>query len=250
MISVLIPFHLNENQEYLDLCLKSLERQNVNMEVIVIAGCEKEPMVPSWVKLDHSTETSSYAHKINRGVSLSNPLNQYLMFAQDDLIFGKDSIRNLIGCLRDYAMLLNPISNCDNHFLYEADLKVQKGEELLVLERFMKMNQIKGFEEEIMNMEGSPNKLMFPVKINYLYCTILARHAWNLIGPMDENYVNGCEDTDYCMRAKQKNIACSVTPNAFVFHFGGATTSKVKLESTEKNYERFIAKWGWDPRKP
>lgn len=250
MISVLIPFHLNENQRFLDLCLQSIEKQNIEKEVIVISGADTEPIVPEWVKLDHNSEKTSYAKKINRGALLSNPGSKYILIAQDDLIFGRDAIKGLVEMAQDFAVILNPLSNCDNHYWYESIMEVTNDEgQTKTLERFMKYHDIIGFQDAIMNLK--PNvKMMFPVKHNFLYCSLVPRNVWNLVGPLDEEYINGCEDTDYCMRAKQKHINTTVTTNAFVFHFGGATTSKVELTHADKNCERFISKWGWDPRYP
>jgi hypothetical protein len=44
------------------------------------------------------------------------------------------------------------------------------------------------------------------------------------LGPLDERFRNGGEDTDYALRAHLKGIDCLVCPSSFVFHFGGKST--------------------------
>lgn len=247
-ISIVIPFHLNENQKYLDLCLESLAIQDdVDKEVLVIAGTKDKPKVPHWVKLHWTTEQSNFANKMNAGMAMTNPMSTYVMTAQDDLVFSRNSIRNLMDTLGDYAIILNPMSNCDNMWRFIAEFKVinEEGRQF-VMPRFLKIEDIIGFEKALMEYDVKGPKVMFDVNHNALYCSIMKRESWHLAGPFDEGYRNGCEDTDLCFKAKTKGIRCAVTPSAYVTHFGGATTSKVKLPS-EENRQRFISKWGVDP---
>jgi GT2 family glycosyltransferase len=248
MVSVIITTHLNENQKYLDLCLKSLELQTgIDKEVVVVAGTPNKPEVPDWVKLEWTTEQTPYAKKMNHGVRVSNPHNKYLLTGQDDLIFGKDSLKNLCSIADNCAIILNPLSNCDNHWLYEGDFKVKNALSELTLERFMTYDQIKGFERAIMEMPPGP-KVMHPVRHNCLYASLIPRQVWNILGGLDEGYVNGVEDTDFCERGRQQGLNCFVTSHAFVFHFGGATTNKVHLDKNDENFRRFEQKFGYSLR--
>lgn len=47
------------------------------------------------------------------------------------------------------------------------------------------------------------------------------------LGPFDERFQNGGEDTDYVVRAHLRGIDCVVPQNSFVFHFGGRSTSRL-----------------------
>lgn len=244
-VSVVITHHLNENQDYLDLCLKSLEKKqqpNSEYEVIVIAGSKGPPICPPWVRLYWEPKYETYAQKMNYGVSLASDKATHVITGQDDLLFGRDCIDGLLEVAQDYGILLNPIGTCDQDIFFKARFKFGNK----ILPRFFKKELIAGLEDEIMDYK--PNcPVMFTTQVAYLYCTLIPIALWRSIGGLDETYRNGVEDTDFCMAAKAKGIPAMVTPNAFCIHFGGQTSGQMDLTETHKlNYSHFKQKWGFD----
>mgnify|MGYP003576054312 CR=1 FL=1 len=240
-VSILIPFHSNKTQPYLDLCLESIQRQQgIEYEVIVFSGAPQPPTVPDWVKMYHEDKVSSYAYKINRAFEKSNQDYKYVLIAQDDLVLGKDCLKNLAEMVADGKVLLNPLSNCDNTHLYLCQFQIKDK----ILPRFFRMDFIEDIKEDLFNY--NPGLFMaFPVNYLCTYCTMLLREAFVELEGMDERYVNGCEDVDFCMKAKSKGMARFVTTNAFVLHFAGVTsTGAITSDMNNNNYTLLEKKWG------
>lgn len=243
-LSIIITHHKKENQKYLDLCLQSIwpniEHLNITTEVLVVSGATEPPLIPNWVNLIYENENSSYAYKVNKGVRATNKESKLLLIAQDDLIFGKNAIGNMIKMMGSYQMILNGLSNCDNQWNFLGKFKVRD----LELKRQMSWEEVEGYHEDIMNYE--PNlELMYPVHMNCLYASLMYKELFYRIGMLDENYVNGVEDADFCYTAKLHHTPCYITTSAFIFHFSGATTKGLNLEQ-KANHERFKGKWGFD----
>lgn len=84
-------------------------------------------------------------------------------------------------------------------------------------------------------------------------CFLFKRELMNRIGLLDERFSPGhLEDDDYCYRARQAGFRLMIAGDAFIFHHGSASFQKQSQESVqellERNYAKFIDKWGVDPR--
>lgn len=248
LVSVIIPHHLNQNQNYLDICLESLSRQpgieSGHIEVIVTSSAPCKPKVPEFATLHWPIESKHYAEKINKSIALTNPNSKYILLGSDDLIFSYGSVMKLCEMAGDYAVILNAMSNCDNHYFFEGDISV-KGK---TLDRFMTIDQLSKEQiESIMQTPFIGPKVMFPQRYVCFYCTLIPRNVYNLVGPLDENYLTGYEDADYCEMAKQKQIGCAITPHTMIFHWGGRTSSKTVTEADKAhNPAYFRNKHGHD----
>jgi GT2 family glycosyltransferase len=80
-------------------------------------------------------------------------------------------------------------------------------------------------------------------------CVLILRSTINAIGLLDENYVDyGCEDDDYCLRARAAGLRIGVFDGCFVEH-GAVKSTYRDIENRgdfRPNLRRFIAKWGHD----
>jgi len=57
-------------------------------------------------------------------------------------------------------------------------------------------------------------------------CWLLARHAYERIGPLDEGYFWAVEDVDYCQRAREAGLRVVYFPEvAVVHHIGGSSAT-------------------------
>jgi len=57
-------------------------------------------------------------------------------------------------------------------------------------------------------------------------CMILRKKMIETIGLFDENFLNGCEDVDYCIRAKEAGFSIVMVPESIVFHYEGRTEGR------------------------
>lgn len=251
LVSVIIPFHQIKNQRYLDLCLKSLLNQTTPFEIIVISGCETKPWVPSFVRTIHQKDQTPYGYKINLGIEAAHPESKYIFLAQDDLVFSRGSLDHMVRMLGDQNAIINPLSNCDNGWLYHVNFDLKNNNnKILNLKRFMRFEDIEGHIDELLNFQDGYD-MLFKTSYVATYATLIPKTVINVVGKLDERFENGYEDTDYCLRALQKGVYCFINMASFIFHFGGATSSETMTDPIRlQNHNRFMEKWGIDMKQP
>lgn len=249
LVSVIIPWHLDEMAPYVTLCLDSLKKQGMKDIEVVVYSCvskdlhnqmAKDFYLPNF-RFYHDEEKTYYAAKCNRAVAKANPDSKYLLLGSDDIIFSYGALTNMVKWAADYDMIVNPFCNTDLGFYFHGELEF-KG---LKLNKFMRIEELSQPHAvwAIESHEPAMN-LLIPTPHNCFYATLVPRKVWNRVGQLEEKFKTGYEDTDYCMRAKQHGIPTFFTTGAFIFHFGGATSSKtVKDEDRVYNEATFKQKW-------
>lgn len=246
LVSVIIPHHLNQNQRYLDACLESLEHQKSGLEILVTSSAPQKPSVPDFVRLHWPIDSKHYAEKINKSIKLTDPRSKYVLLGSDDLIFSHNSVHKLAQMCADYAVILNPVSNCDNQYLYEGSFSIDGFD----VPRFLRMEDMpEKAWRLIKELPMTGPQIMFPQRYVCFYCSMIPRKVLDMVGPLDENFRTGFEDTDYCYRAKLKGIQCAITPFSYVHHWGGVTSSLTVTDYDKShNPTYFKAKHGIDYR--
>lgn len=253
MITVIIPFHNIENQNYLDLCLKSLNSNYIfeSLKVVVISSAEKEPEVDqSLFILDHNPDLKHFSQKINYGIS-KYPNDLYLI-GNDDLVFSKMSIACMSHLSRKENAVVNPMSNCDDINFYKPKFyfSVDKGTEPVETIEMMFDSKY----QDILN-DGSM-KLNFPniraLRLKF-FCTMIPHSVISKVGLLDENYTTGWEDVDYCVRCREKSVPTLLATNAYVHHFSSKSIYRLSMEEKYKrhiiNQDYFLNKWQNSPFK-
>lgn len=78
------------------------------------------------------------------------------------------------------------------------------------------------------------------------FCLMGKREVFEAIGSFDEQFVNGFEEPDFCVRASDEGWQSWVARDAFVYHIGSQTFEKTGADYwglIEENYKRFTDKW-------
>ena len=73
-------------------------------------------------------------------------------------------------------------------------------------------------------------------------CCIIARQTFETLGGFDEEYINGGEDVDLCMKVIQMGGACWVVPTSSVWHHVSQTRGRQE-DRDEKNSWRLFRRW-------
>ena len=76
-------------------------------------------------------------------------------------------------------------------------------------------------------------------------CFLIAREAWERIGPMDERFPLFFNDADWCLRARKAGYIIWYTPESVGQHAGGGTTKRVRRAAIWESHRallRFYAK--------
>ncbi|GAB5464616.1 MAG: hypothetical protein Kapaf2KO_00520 [Candidatus Kapaibacteriales bacterium] len=72
-------------------------------------------------------------------------------------------------------------------------------------------------------------------------CMYITKECLQEVGPLDEKFVNGLEDIDYCLHAQSKNFNIRYSPECVIFHYEGM--SKGRHDRDIDNWKYFNQKW-------
>ena len=157
----------------------------------------------------------------------------YVCLVNNDLLFTKDWLSNMIKILEDNPDigLINPNSN---HF----GLNAPKG---MTLEKFA---------EDLLKKGKGSYKQRAVVKP---FCGLLRKELVDRIGGFDSNfYKSYYEDIDYNMRINRLGYKGVIADNIYVYHRRGMSQSivgrKKAMERLKKNEKYFYKKWKLDLR--
>lgn len=248
-LSIVVVTYLEKNQKHLDLCLDTIFKQDlpIDYEIILVSSGEYKPthVISERIKHFHLDERHHYPEGINYGVSKTDPNSKYLLLANDDLLFSKNSIMNMIMTLGDNELILNPMSTCDNFWRYHTHiqyLKYDKPKELN--KRFYLYDELEPDFSDIFNNSVQKEFGLLFVPYCCLYGTLMPRKVWDKVGGLDPAFKTGQDDVDFGYRAKMHGIRSAVCMHAFILHFGGRTAD-FALDDNHRNYNisYFTKKW-------
>ena len=78
-------------------------------------------------------------------------------------------------------------------------------------------------------------------------CCLIKRDLFSELGGFDENFLNGSEDIDLCVRLNRAGYNHYVVHDSEIDHVKGATAGR--KDKNEENLALLISKWGDDIRK-
>lgn len=239
-IDFIIPNY--NNTKYLTLTVKSLHENTKNPFVVhlVDSGTEEVQSVLDYMDANQIkytfkkfNERTCFSKQVNWGIE--NSSNNIIVIGNNDLVFTKDWDEPLVKRVKqDPNVMVQPLSNCDKYWLHTVDLKTNKGVSLepgihnidtFDLEDFYS-SQLNFKKDEVVARE----KLAF-------YCTMFDRRLVHRIGLLDETFINGGEDFDYCYRAKKAHWRFESHYKSFVMHFGGKTRKVNETEDYDRHHK-------------
>ena len=72
-------------------------------------------------------------------------------------------------------------------------------------------------------------------------CLLISEKVFREVGGFDEDYKNGFEDIDLCVRLKQKNYRLLVSYRSVIEHHASVSPGRKKYD--DENRERFLTRW-------
>ena len=250
-VTIVFAHHRNELTPLFNLCLRSLENQDVDKEVIVMDSRPTKTPFPDWVKhveIDHSVIAP---RAFNQGFKMAAPDSTHFLVCNDDLVFAKDALKELMDSIQGYHIIMNAFSNCDIGYYYFADiyLKNKEGREVKMRNQ-MEFKECLGFEDELMNYPLQ-KRIILPVQYVCFYATLIPRAIWEALGGLEERYVSGPDDRDFCLSAQKIGVKSMINLAPTIWHFSGRTMALKDPETVAKNRahnnEIFKSKWGYYP---
>lgn len=235
LVSVIVTHHLDENREYLDLCLKALNLSiGVDFEVLVMSDAKTKPDIPNTMKLIHYQKETKCLQKVDDALFLCDPNSKYTLLLSDDVIVSKYTLRSLCFSADCMEGIFIPMSNSDMRSQYATNIFLQRTDKELRLETDMDIAQIRGWEDSIIHFQ--PERfLIVPVPWVTFFCTLIPKSIWKKVGGLDHALETRFNDHDFCIRAAKLGIRSYISFETFAFHFGSKTLNKMTISLDEKN---------------
>lgn len=103
--------------------------------------------------------------------------------------------------------------------------------------------------------EYRPSEITAPRAVDHLLgaCMLIRRAAWAQVGPFDESYLLGAEETDWCYRARQAGWQIVYHPDFRVTHHGQKSLWQQPAQSLPRLYSGYLQfyirhsskRWEW-----
>jgi len=171
---------------------------------------------------------------INQGIKLSSDFD-YIFFLNDDIEVYQGWDKNHIDVL-DSDFGIGAVGPMDSSVLdwqnYDRVLKVFKPD-LPKLENVDRQDIVAMNQNILMTKQKA-----FSVKgMLAFFCVAFKRTTIDKIGMLDEEFIMGGDDDDYCRRLDAMGFSLSILLNTYIIHHGGVST-KNNRNSEWKNEQR------------
>lgn len=250
-VDIIIP--TMNNLKYLIPCIESVRKNSDWPNNIIVVASMVNTETRRWIEAQPdiirvlSEERWHFSKANNKGLEVAK--EKYVCLLNDDTLVG----RGWLGALMHEAMkpgigAVGPFSNCDRGWLHDEAIRVESVD----LVPNMKMEDLK---DKIPNIVSyTHRKEVHERKWVAFYCTLMPRAVIDKVGPLDEGFLSGDEDVDYCKRMTDLGYKIHDTYDSWVFHFGGKTRKAAEDMDHARHHEEDIAnhayfhkKWGITP---
>jgi GT2 family glycosyltransferase/tetratricopeptide (TPR) repeat protein len=230
---IIIPSY--KNKEYIELTLDSVRKNTENYNVLVINSGD-DSKVRDYLRDQKDIMLFDYRDKLTFSkainVGLANSKNDVVLL-NNDTIVGPGWLEALKRSPYDVT---NPFSNCDAGWVHNQTPLVGG----VTLRPDMQIPDVDVIELLNTKCEYQGDLLLEREWVAF-YATYIKRHVIDATGLLDEDFMNGGEDCDYCRRAVKLGFTCGHNFDSWVFHFGAKTRKVKEKENHEKyhNEDRF-----------
>jgi GT2 family glycosyltransferase len=166
----------------------------------------------------------------NRGAAVAR--GEVLALLNNDLVLGKGWLGPMLGALDSPAGRTGLVGNVQfNAATREVD------------HAGIRIN-LKGKPEHNRRLPGFLATALSPVRSVAAVtgaCILVRAEVWRRLGGFDESYVNGCEDVDLCLRAREAGLVNVVALRSRVLHHVSASPGRKLLD--EQNTRRLVLRW-------
>lgn len=226
------------NLEYLKQTISSVLLQTDFPYRLVIsdAGSNKETWdylntLKGITVLGTQDKRINFSQACNNGIL--NSQTNFFVLLNSDVIVSWDCIKNMYNKMKTVPRLAccGVLSNCDIGFQHKAGEYEMNGLHPAMKIGEVDLNKLYGFmrtsnEKHIGGFKSKPWVAF--------YAVMLARSAVNEVGLLDHQFINGCEDLDYCTRLRKYGYEIGYAEDSFIFHYGGVTRYIYQQENKEK----------------
>ena len=226
--------------EYTQVYLKGLEKslgqlKDLEYEIILIDDCStdgtrdflKTLSEPHYI-IHENNKNSGFAKNNNRGANLAN--YDTLLFLNNDLEFSNpDWLSNMLEVFskhKDCGALGNIQINPKTELIDHAGIFF----DLLGRPAHARKNR-----------KRPPQKDVSKWNAVTAACLMISKENFLSVEGFCEDYRNGCEDVDLCVKLRQKGLQNFIANKSIILHH--VSTSPGRHDFNAKNTEIFLGKW-------
>jgi GT2 family glycosyltransferase/SAM-dependent methyltransferase len=238
LVSIVIPVH-NVWEQTRECLLSIQEHTPQNYEIVIVDNASTDETVPWLQGLDgelsalhtiHNAENESYAHACNQGIEKA--CGEFIVIMNNDIVVTDGWLGKMLTAMeRTGAGIVGPMSDYVagaqhlNDFVYQDN------------------GQLAEFARRVYYTELS-NTIETQAVVGF--CMLVKRDVFDQIGLFDEQFINGYEESDFCLRAGDAGFKIVVARDTFIHHEGSQTFIVTDIDYwglIEENHQKFVAKW-------
>ena len=236
IVSIIIPVH--NNLGYTRKCLKAVRRtvRNLAHELIVVDnastdGTKEYLSALSGVRSLRNDHNCGFALACNQGAAVAS--GDFLLFLNNDTI----PRRGWLTTLLDVTASDSSIAIAGSKLLY-PDGRIQHAGVAFVPDGICPA-PLHIYRYERANAPHVNKQRCFQAVTGA--CMLVRRNTFMALGGFDEDYLNGHEDIDLCLRAREHGHRIIYEPRSVVIHYEAKTPGRSLRES--ENSKLFKARW-------
>jgi GT2 family glycosyltransferase len=232
--SIIIPVF---NQvEYTKQCMEALYKNTPNslFEIIVVDNNSTDGTkeflsgIQENIKIISNPENLGFAKACNQGAKEAS--GKFLLFLNNDTV-------PLSGWLEEMVHSVNSdvdVGIVGSKLLYPDGTIQHAGIEFI--------NGIP--DHPFRNLPGEHPEANVPKELDMVTgaCLLIKRDLFFECGGFDEQYKNGVEDIDLCLKVRLKDHKVVYNPKSTLYHYEGRTPGR--FDHVKENLETFFSRWG------
>lgn len=173
----------------------------------------------------------------SNNLAIKATFSPYVCLLNDDTLVTPGwlrSMRDAIDC--EGFDLCGPWSNCDQGWLHNEQINIDGVD----LRPGMHPEQIAHIIDSIYEYGRKRSLRNLPTRElpwTAAYAWLMKRSLLDAVGLLDETFLNGGEDADFCYRAAKLGFRIGYCERAFVFHYGGKSRKVSEDQDLDRHHQ-------------
>ncbi len=226
-------------------CLESIRKyqDNDNFEIIYVDNASSDGTVAMikehfpGVRILENSENLGFTKANNQAIAVCK--GKYILLLNSDTLVLDDALDVMVNFLEQ-----NPDVGVCGAKLLNADksLQISYGDfptMITTLASTVPFSKILPKSVRKKSLARLPEETVVPTEVDYVSgaCLMVRREVLEEVGLMDEQFVEYFNETDWCLRIKNKGWKICYIPDAQIIHYGGHTMKKDPDRFTKESYK-------------
>ena len=240
-VSIIIP--TKNNYKVLKNCLDNLweSEKKINYEVILFDNGSDQQEVLDYYKTIEDKATivmndQNYHFSKANNLAVDYAKGKYLLFLNNDTIPQPNFLTELINCFENHTR----VGIVGAKMFFPNSTKIQHIGAIIRADG-LPTHQHYGKDYNDINIKNLADQERKCVGVTFA-CALMPTKLFKEIGGLDEKYINGFEDIDFCFKLKEKGYKILYCPKSFLYHIEHGS-GMITNEHFQKNATLFLQKW-------